>query len=226
MQRVGSACGAARERDFQRSRSGQCHHRSVERYVAGSALSGCDGGLRRLFLDTVKQVRVGSRCGAINLRSDVCTPGGTTANLHVSVSVLQTRPSKTKFPPSTAAHGRILGGAVTVMMHNGKADRERTRSSKEAAATHGGAMALNLSQRNPIKLQTSLRRWSTTDVDGFSLGGIGGLPQHAKATLHALVSHGRSPASVRGFSIDDVNAIHFSDMHTLFRRRTRVASGR
>ena len=55
-------------------------------------------------------------------------------------TVLQTSPSKEKTPRSTAAHGRILGGAVTVMMHTVKADRERFRLSKEVTETHGVTM--------------------------------------------------------------------------------------
>ena len=79
-------------------------------------------------------------------------------------------------------------------------------------------MALILSLLNADNLQTSLRRWSIADIHGCSSDGSVGLPQHTKAILHTLASHGATPTSVRGFSIDDVKALQAADMDTLVDR--------
>ena len=59
--------------------------------------------------------------------------------------------------------------------------------------------------------------------ESCSLDGIGGPPQHTKAILQTLASHGATPASVRGFSINDVNTLQVADRGHFGRPRNGAA---
>ena len=66
-------------------------------------------------------------------------------------------------------------------------------------------------ERSPFNGSSREDSWRSdhgiADVLEYNLDGIGGLPQHTRAIRHSLVSHRTTPTSVRGFTIDDVNAL-------------------
>ena len=88
------------------------------------------------------------------------------------------------------------------------------RARRQTSRHHGSHGAQSLAAERG-QASDELAEMSIADVLEYSLGGIEGLPQHTKANLHTLVSQVRRLLPVRGFPIDDANALQEADMDTL-----------